>query len=67
MDAIELTAFHFQDWMKDYIYDPKSDPIFFKAIESKGQTGWKIGFTVSSWDKSPAAALFPCHPLNPFL
>jgi len=37
MDAIELTAFHFQDWKKDYIYDPKSDKYSFKDIESKEQ------------------------------
>jgi selenocysteine lyase/cysteine desulfurase len=35
MDAIELTASHFQEWMKDYIYDPASNEYSFKGIGSK--------------------------------
>jgi len=49
MDAIESTVSHFQEWMKDYIYDPGTNEYSFKVIEAKEQS--KIGdwFNVSNW------------------
>ncbi len=38
MDAIELTASHFQDWMKDYAYDPECNKYSFKGIDAKEQS-----------------------------
>jgi len=49
MDAIELTACHFQDWMKDYTYDPTSNEYSFKGIEAKEQGKIEDWFTVSNW------------------
>ncbi len=49
MDAIELTASNFQEWMKDYIYDPAFNEYSFKGIEAKEQSridGW---FNVFNW------------------
>jgi len=50
MDAIELTVFHFQEWMEDYTYDPETNEYSFRGWESTEQR--KIGnwFKVSTWD-----------------
>jgi len=50
MDAIELTAFHFKDWMKDYTYDPGSNEYTFKGNEAKEQVRIEDWFNVSIWD-----------------
>ena len=47
MDAIELTASHFQEWMKDYTYDPESNEYSFKGIEAKEQSKIEDWFNVS--------------------
>ncbi len=49
MDAIELTVCHFQDWMKEYAYDPATNEYSFKGIDSKEQDSVGDWFTVSSW------------------
>jgi len=49
MDAIELTVYHFRDWMKDYTYDPASNEYSFKGIEAKEQEIIEDWFTVSNW------------------
>ena len=51
MDAIECTASHFREWMKDYIYDPESNDYSFKGIETKEQNRIEDWFNVSSWNK----------------
>ena len=43
MDAIELTASHFQEWMKDYTYDPETNEYSFKGFEAKNRARLKIG------------------------
>jgi len=43
MDAIELTALHFPEWMKDYTYNPVSNEYAFKGFETKEHSmieGW---------------------------
>ena len=50
MDAIELTASHFQEWMKDYTYNPESNEYSFKGIEAKGQSRIEDWFKVSNWE-----------------
>src|SRR5664279_541705 len=50
MDAIELTASHFHEWMKDYIYDPESNEYSFKEIGTKEHRKIEDWFNVSSWD-----------------
>jgi selenocysteine lyase/cysteine desulfurase len=57
MDAIELTASHFQEWMKDYTYDPESNEYAFKGIEAKEQSKIEDWFNVSIWGKSIAPEL----------
>lgn len=37
MNAIELTAAHFQDWAKDYAYDAESNEYFFKGSRDKNK------------------------------
>jgi hypothetical protein len=49
MDAIELTAGHFQEWMKDYRYDTASNEYLFKGIISKEQDEIENWFDVTSW------------------
>ena len=49
MDAIELTASHFQEWMKDYMYDPGSNEYTFKGIEEREQGRIEDWFKVSNW------------------
>jgi selenocysteine lyase/cysteine desulfurase len=50
MDAIELTASHFQEWMKDYAYDPESNEYSFRGIDAKEQSKIEDWFNVSAWD-----------------
>lgn len=49
MDAIELVASHFQEWKKDYTYDPESNEYFIKGIEAKEQGKIEEWFNVFSW------------------
>jgi selenocysteine lyase/cysteine desulfurase len=35
MDAIELTAAHFQEWVNDYIYNPKSGEYSFRGWDAR--------------------------------
>ena len=49
MDAIELTASHFQEWMKDYTYYPESNEYSFKGIEAKEQSRIEGWFNASFW------------------
>jgi hypothetical protein len=51
MDAIELTASHFQEWMKDYSYDLKSGEYSFKGGETKEHCNIEDWFNVCGWDK----------------
>ena len=53
MNAIEQTMCHFQDWAKDYTYDPVSNEYFFKKIDAKEKSGVADWFNVSNWDKLP--------------
>jgi len=49
MDAIELIASHFLEWMKDYVYDPASNEYVFKGTEAKEQSRIEDWFNVSAW------------------
>jgi selenocysteine lyase/cysteine desulfurase len=43
MDAIELTASHFEEWGEDYVYDRETNEYVFKGFEVKDQevaSGW---------------------------
>jgi selenocysteine lyase/cysteine desulfurase len=51
MNAIRLTASHFQDWMKDYRYNPESGEYSFKGHEAKENCKIDDWFNISSWDK----------------
>ena len=44
MDAMELTASHFHEWIKDYAYDSKSNTYFFKKIEASEEIRIKDWF-----------------------
>jgi selenocysteine lyase/cysteine desulfurase len=50
MDAIELTAGHFQEWAKDYHYDPGTNGYFFKG--ACGEEGESVAkwFDAGFWD-----------------
>jgi hypothetical protein len=50
LDAIERTASHFQEWMKDYQYDPESNDYSFKGFVSKEQRRIEDWFSVSNWN-----------------
>ena len=47
MDAIELTASHFQEWMKDYIYNPESNEYSFKGFDTREQSMIEDWFNAS--------------------
>ena len=47
MDAIELTASHFQEWMKDYIYNPESNEYSFKGFDTREQSMIQDWFNAS--------------------
>ncbi len=49
MDAIELTASHFQEWMKDYTYDAECNEYSFKGTEAKEESKVEDWFNVSNW------------------
>jgi len=51
MDAIEMTASCFREWMKDYIYDPGSNKYSFKGMEAKEQGRVENWFNVSTWGR----------------
>jgi selenocysteine lyase/cysteine desulfurase len=38
MDAIELTAYHALEWMKDYVHDPHTDVYTYRGSESTEQS-----------------------------
>jgi selenocysteine lyase/cysteine desulfurase len=48
MDAIELTACYFQEWMDDYGYDPASNEYSFKGMKSTEQNKIEKWFDVVS-------------------
>ncbi len=50
MDAIEQTASHFTEWMKDYTYDPSTDEYSFKGIMAKERGKIRDWFNVSIWE-----------------
>jgi selenocysteine lyase/cysteine desulfurase len=49
MDAIELTASHFQEWVKDYTYDPAFNEYSFKGFKAKEQSKIEDWFNVFNW------------------
>ena len=49
MDAIELTALHFQEWSADYVYEPESDEYCCKGWMSKEGVRVEDWFRVSNW------------------
>ena len=49
MDAIELTASHFQIWMEDYDYNPESNEYSFKGMDAEEQGTIENWFHVSNW------------------
>jgi selenocysteine lyase/cysteine desulfurase len=49
MNAIELTAMHFREWMKDYIYDAECNEYYFKGINTEEQRTVEDWFNVSNW------------------
>jgi selenocysteine lyase/cysteine desulfurase len=51
MDAIQLTAMHFQKWAKDYTYDDECNEYFFKSAEANEQSTIENWFNVSNWSK----------------
>ncbi|HEY8735177.1 MAG TPA: aminotransferase class V-fold PLP-dependent enzyme [Puia sp.] len=50
LDAIELTASHYQKWKEDYDYNPESNEYSFKGMEETEQGRIEQWFTVDSWD-----------------
>ena len=56
LDAIELTAGHFREWMKDYRYDPVSNEYFFNGIIEKEQCEIENWFDVTNWDRPAETA-----------
>ncbi len=49
MDAIESTASHFQEWMKDYIYDTECNEYSFKGFEAREKNRIEAWFNVAKW------------------
>ncbi|HXB45304.1 MAG TPA: aminotransferase class V-fold PLP-dependent enzyme [Puia sp.] len=47
MDAIELTASHFREWINDYSYDPESNEYSFKGVVPTEQA------KIEEWFKVP--------------
>jgi len=54
MDAIELAASRFPEWMKDYTYDPESNEYLFNERAVKEQDKIEDWFNASLWGNSPA-------------
>ena len=46
MDAIELTASDFKEWMKDYTYNAESNEYSFKGIDAKEQSRIEDWFNI---------------------
>jgi selenocysteine lyase/cysteine desulfurase len=57
MDAIELTAANFREWINDYTYDRASNEYYFKDVKPDGQNKAKDWFNASAWDRIQTAAL----------
>ena len=49
MNAIEWTAMHFREWMKDYIYNAECNEYYFKRINTEEQRTIEDWFNVSNW------------------
>jgi selenocysteine lyase/cysteine desulfurase len=49
MDAIELTALHFEEWGEDYAYDGEANEYVFKAAEKKEMRKVEGWFDVAGW------------------
>lgn len=49
MDAIELTVFHFQEWMKDHNYDAQSNEFSFKEFKTKEKCKIEDWFNAYNW------------------
>ncbi len=49
MDAIELTASHFQKWMKDYTYNVECDEYSFKGFKPKEKSRVEDWFNFCNW------------------
>jgi len=47
--AIELTASHFREWMKDYTYDAERNEYSFRGIGAKENEKVEEWFDVSNW------------------
>jgi selenocysteine lyase/cysteine desulfurase len=54
MDAIELTASHFQEWMTDYTYDPGSNEYLFNGMETMERDKTADWFNASLWSDPSA-------------
>ncbi|PSL49995.1 selenocysteine lyase/cysteine desulfurase [Chitinophaga niastensis] len=54
MDAIELTASRFKEWMKDYTYKANSNEYTFKGMEPNEQRKIEDWFKACLWANSPA-------------
>jgi len=48
MDAVELTASYYREWMKDYTYDPGSNEYSFKGMEAKEHRKVDEWFNISN-------------------
>jgi len=49
MDAIELTASRFGEWMKGYTYNPETNEYTFEDSQVAGQKRVEAWFNVSAW------------------
>jgi selenocysteine lyase/cysteine desulfurase len=49
MDAIELTAAHFEEWGRDYTYDVETNEYTFKGFEGNVQSKVEDWFDVAGW------------------
>jgi hypothetical protein len=49
MTAIELTAMHFQEWKKDYMYDAECNEYSFKGIVTEEKSIVEDWFNSSDW------------------
>lgn len=50
MDGIEMTAIHYQEWMKDYDYDPDTNEFSFRGFEATEQRRIENWFDASHWN-----------------
>ncbi len=49
MDAIELTASHFEEWPGDYVYDHETNAYNFKGVEETAQGKVEDWFSPGAW------------------